>query len=217
MGHKSDFGSETFYDEASSVKWMIYGSNQWISYDDAQSFKRKLQYQSSRCLKGLMIWALDLDTPDFDAMTDLFGEAAMANALGDTSLNTEEKKQLVDELSAYTGQDCYVTVGCTAGARETNELALCAPGYQSVELAHAPWQIDQQRGLQTCAKNSYHHVCCPTNHAPKSCEWVGAPEREVMGCDRGCGPSQFELTTDSYVDFRGSGTCGYGQRSVSSP
>lgn len=65
------------YDEASSVKYMVYGSNQWISYDDEESFECKKKYVFSRCLKGLMIWELGLDTANNDARLGLFGEEAV--------------------------------------------------------------------------------------------------------------------------------------------
>ena len=43
----------------------------------------------------------------------------------------------------------------------------------------------------------------------------GTPERQVFGCDRGCGPSQFELTHDAYIDQFGRRECGFGSKSVS--
>ncbi len=60
---------------------MVYGSNQWISYDKEETFEVKKRYMFSRCLRGLMIWSLVLDTQDHQAMTALFGESAMENAL----------------------------------------------------------------------------------------------------------------------------------------
>lgn len=214
VGHKKEFSSEVFYDKQSSVKWMIYGSNEWISFDDAQSFKKKLEYQSFRCLKGLMIWAFDLDTPDFKAIQGLFGEKAIADAIRDTSLRPKDKRKLVEDLAEFTGQNCYVTPAYTGRGRETDPQATCSPGCKSVELAHAPWQLDQLKGLQKCKEGEWYHVCCPTKYAPINCEWIGAPERNVFGCSRGCGDNQFELTTDSYVDFKGKGLYGYGRKSV---
>jgi chitinase len=215
MSRKGELGSEVFYDEESTVKWMVYGSNQWISFDDAQSFQDKLAYQSSRCLKGLMIWSLDLDSPQFQAMNDLFGEKAMADAVGDTSLSDKDKEDLVDDLAAYTGQNCFVAVGCASGGDKDDAYSTCPSGYTSVALAHDPWQLDYHRPLAQCDKGEFHHVCCPTKHAPKNCEWIGVPERNVFGCERGCGESQFELTTDSYRDPKGNAVCQTGRISVS--
>lgn len=47
---------KTFYEcEATAVKYNVFGSSQWVSYDDAESFQHKLQHLASRCLGGLMI------------------------------------------------------------------------------------------------------------------------------------------------------------------
>jgi chitinase len=34
---------------------MVYAGNQWISFDDAQSFRDKKAFLSKRCLGGLMV------------------------------------------------------------------------------------------------------------------------------------------------------------------
>ncbi|RLL93598.1 hypothetical protein CFD26_101115 [Aspergillus turcosus] len=200
VSKEAQLGSKTFYDEASSVKWMVYGSNQWISYDDEQSFTAKKKYLTSRCLKGLMIWSLDLDTQDHQAMTGLFGEEAMEGALRNTGLDPEEAKQLAFDLSAWTGELCYTTPTCTDGSRgERGPDQVCKKGYTAVEMAHAPVQ-----------KNGDF----PMHAMPQNCEWVGAPERSVFGCHRGCGASQFELNHDTYIDARGRHNCYSGARSL---
>jgi hypothetical protein len=175
MGHKKQLSSHEFYDEKSSVRWMIYGSNQWISWDDAQSFEAKKKFMFSRCLKGLMIWELGLDTADFQALTGLFGEDAVGNALRDTSLNPGEKDQLARDLAAFTGQNCYVTLSCTKGGRSAGSPSgVCGPGYSSVEVAHNPTQMNRhpERGSpEVCSDGQYHHICCPTEAQPRNCGW----------------------------------------------
>jgi len=36
---------------------MVYDANQWISYDDAESFAEKRNFMDTRCIGGVMIWA----------------------------------------------------------------------------------------------------------------------------------------------------------------
>lgn len=43
------------------------------------------------------------------------------------------------------------------------------------------------------------------------------PERQVIGCDGKCGTSQFELTSDAYIDQFGLKECGFGTKSVGFP
>lgn len=69
------------YDEESTVKYEIFAENQWICYDDAQSFHDKKEFLSKRCLGGLMIWALDQDTQNYDALSGLLGNGAVQDGL----------------------------------------------------------------------------------------------------------------------------------------
>ena len=39
-------------DPVAAVKIVTWGGNQWVSYDDAQTLKMKIQYANSKCLGG---------------------------------------------------------------------------------------------------------------------------------------------------------------------
>lgn len=214
-GYKNELGSVTFYDEETSVKYMVYGGNQWISWDDAESFNAKKKFMFKRCLKGLMIWELGLDSAGYGALRALFGDDAVDKGLSDTTLNPEEQAQLAFDLSAYTGQNCYVTQSCTKGGSDNAPDKICgSPEYSSVAVSHNPVQMLTSRYALPCKEGEYHHICCPTKAKPKNCEWLGAPERSAFGCNRGCGPSQFELTTDTFYDQFGEKNCFSGSRSL---
>jgi len=45
-------GATVTMDEAAAVKIVTWNSNQWVSYDDAQTLKMKLDYANLRCLGG---------------------------------------------------------------------------------------------------------------------------------------------------------------------
>ncbi|CAF9915092.1 MAG: hypothetical protein ALECFALPRED_009976 [Alectoria fallacina] len=47
------------WDHTAGVKWITWDSNQWVSYDDADTFQEKKDFASQRCLGGLMVWAMD--------------------------------------------------------------------------------------------------------------------------------------------------------------
>lgn len=207
-------GTETFYDEPSSSRWMVSSLSQFISYEDAQSFAGKVNLIMTRCLKGFAVMSLDYDSQDNQALTALVGEAAMIRSLVTHRLNGEERKRLVDDFAAYTGQNCYVTEMCASGGGDDPPLGKCDPGYMAVETGHFPKQIHEGFTSVECAEGSWHAICCPKSHMPKNCEWRGTPERSSFGCNAGCGDSQYELTTDKYLDPEGKGECYSGERSV---
>ncbi|KAL6237121.1 glycosyl hydrolases family 18-domain-containing protein [Aspergillus navahoensis] len=49
-------------DSDAGVKYMTWNDDQWVSYDDAQTFAMKVNYANKLCLGGTMVWALDLDS-----------------------------------------------------------------------------------------------------------------------------------------------------------
>lgn len=190
---------------------MVYGSNQWISYDDAESFEKKKKFMFSRCLKGLMIWELGLDTANNDALIGLFGEDAVEAGKRDTSLNPEERDKLAFDLSAFTGQNCYVPEGCTNGKTEEGN-STCVKGYSVVELGAS--LVQSYENASNCELGSWKRICCPIKATLKNCEWLGALEVRQTGCTKGCGDSQFELNRDYCVDKECTKACGFGQRSL---
>lgn len=215
-------GSQVFYDEDTSVKYMVHGSNQWISFDDSESFQAKVKFMTSLCLRGLAIWSIDQDTAFFNASAALFGEKALESAVLEDELDERERAALIQDLSAYTGQNCYVTSFCEKAGETSDSSQKCSAGYSSVGLAHNPNGIGEPRGIgfQICDEDSWHHVCCPTRQGPQNCEWVGGANttNAVLAafhlCNGTCGETQFELTRDSSLDFKGEQKCLTGHRSV---
>ncbi|KAF5483009.1 Endochitinase [Colletotrichum siamense] len=51
----SSLDVQTFYDPDRTVLYNVFEGSQWVSYDNAVSFKAKLERLSSRCLSGPMI------------------------------------------------------------------------------------------------------------------------------------------------------------------
>ncbi|GAB7351190.1 hypothetical protein MBLNU459_g1634t2 [Dothideomycetes sp. NU459] len=50
-------------DSQAGIKYITWNSNQWVSYDDEQTFTVKKNFANGLCLGGTMVWALDLDDP----------------------------------------------------------------------------------------------------------------------------------------------------------
>ncbi|KAJ4230943.1 hypothetical protein NW759_002926 [Fusarium solani] len=54
-------GGKVSFDEEAAVKIVTWDEDQWVSWDDAETLKMKMDYANKRCLGGTMVWAIDLD------------------------------------------------------------------------------------------------------------------------------------------------------------
>ena len=46
------------YDKESAVKYVVWDQDQWVSYDDEDTFKQKIDFANKLGLGGLLIWAV---------------------------------------------------------------------------------------------------------------------------------------------------------------
>ena len=46
---------------AGGVEEVVWNGDQWVSFDDAQTFGMKYHYANGKCLGGLMVWAVSTD------------------------------------------------------------------------------------------------------------------------------------------------------------
>ncbi|KAJ6608966.1 hypothetical protein B0H10DRAFT_2066126 [Mycena sp. CBHHK59/15] len=74
------------FDEDAAVKYVVWDTNQWVSYDDSESFAVKMNYANDRCIGGTMIWSMDQDDDSYTALQGLYPGIAAA-AGGDTEKN----------------------------------------------------------------------------------------------------------------------------------
>jgi chitinase len=89
------------HDEKAAVKWITWDNDQWVSFDDDDTFKQKRDFANSRCLGGLMVWAMD--------QIDQTGSNGLGPAPGITKSQKDDVKQIsADEAAGVT---CYST-GC---------------------------------------------------------------------------------------------------------
>ncbi|KAF3172085.1 hypothetical protein TWF106_000530 [Orbilia oligospora] len=188
---KAGAATTEVYDEKKAVKYMTYDEDSWVSYDDDQTFKQKLQQARDNCLGGIMIWAVDLDTPDFTALSNLLG-TDVAGHFGDDDDLT------IDELKGATGEDCYVTETC--GNQKTPPK--CKSGYRVLDYIHEPLngQIPLQR---PCSTNTFRSICCPMRTMPRGCSWTGCDSNQDTACPRG----KFLMATEGYKNREGTEVC----------
>jgi chitinase len=47
-------------DKDAGVQIVVFDNDQWVSYDDSETFKIKLDYANGLCLGGTMVWVSSL-------------------------------------------------------------------------------------------------------------------------------------------------------------
>ncbi|KAF3055152.1 Killer toxin subunits alpha/beta [Daldinia childiae] len=91
------------YDKEAAVKYLAWNTNQWISYDDEETFKDKIEWADSIGFGGSLIWASDLDDYELTAHKALTGKKDIGTAL---SL-AQTQKPFAAEIDASFGSNCY--------------------------------------------------------------------------------------------------------------
>ncbi|KAK6207386.1 hypothetical protein LQW54_007215 [Pestalotiopsis sp. IQ-011] len=58
---ESALAPEVQYDKKAAVKYFSFNGDQWVSYDDAETFKQKRDWANKVGISGSLVWASDLD------------------------------------------------------------------------------------------------------------------------------------------------------------
>lgn len=87
---------DPIWDKDAAVKYVVWGGNSWVSYDDKDTFQQKVEYANNQGLGGLLIWAIDQDTSELDALQGLIYPKTL-NAFVDDTVNDYEYWQSSSE------------------------------------------------------------------------------------------------------------------------
>lgn len=90
------------HDKEAGVKYITWNSDQWVSFDDKDTFAQKKELASKLGLGGYLIWAIDQDDAQMSALSAVLDP----KPLGD--FRTTDKS---DENWTGTNEMCYVS-GC---------------------------------------------------------------------------------------------------------
>ncbi|KAK8082816.1 glycoside hydrolase family 18 protein [Apiospora saccharicola] len=179
----SDNHLQPMWDKQAAVKGIMWDSNQWVSYDDDDTFDQKRKLANSRCLGGTMVWAMD--------QVDQKADNGLAPAPGVTTHDQEERS---DDLQA--GVTCYATdcdQKCKSG---TNEVA---------QMNGQPGKLSTN---DRCKAGKYRRLCCDNGTRMGQCQWRGY--RGVgLTCMGGCDEGETEVVqnTNSHDKKTGDRTC----------
>lgn len=158
------------HDKKAGVKWIHWDNDQWVSYDDDETLMQKREFAASRCLGGMMIWALDQIDQD-------------SSIGGSLSAEEMEEAEAMFQDEAAKGV-CYTTM-CDEKCRTGDH-----------EAAQVRGQPGALSTMARCPKDQVRRVCCSKGTTMGSCKWRGF--RGIgLSCTGGCGDSETEITTNT--------------------
>lgn len=165
-----------YYDKENAVKYITWDQDQWVSYDDKDTYQQKIKFAEEQGLGGLLIWAIDQDTTKLDALAAvLYPEELKArNRLAEDS----------DYWKDSTAEDCYVT---DCGGQ-------CKAGFLEVE--HQP--CGGAKPVTRHSKKADSRLCCPVTSVPDSskCTWRG----EAPSCNGHCQDNEVAIQLNRWGD-----------------
>ena len=169
-------GAKVTKDEDAAVAIVTWDENQWVSYDDTDTLKKKVDYANSKCLGGLMVWAASTD--------DASGTAIQAlNSAAGRDPGLVEKSALFSFPKSATGQ--CVWGDCDAG---------CPSGYQPAKGSGG--KVSGYAGIfNGCDKGKSRYYCCPTGADAPQCTWKGSPKFCGLLSKNRCQDNEVEVTT----------------------
>ena len=142
-----------YHDKEAAVKYITWNQDQWVSFDDHDTFKAKIDFANKLGLGGLLIWAVDQDTDDLDAL-----KAVLAPKTISAFARSADEKSFWEDA---TVPNCYVT-DCGGS---------CNPGFFKIE--NQP--CGGAKAVTRHSKEKDSLLCCPLAGSPdpKDCQWRG--------------------------------------------
>ncbi|KAK8859535.1 glycoside hydrolase [Apiospora arundinis] len=171
-----------------AVKTITWGQNQWVSFDDKETFKLKGDFAKSQCLGGIMVWAISHDD---EAVTNAYG---LAEALGN------ELKVNKNTGVSWAGSLTNRATGSNANpedkfCRWTNCGEECPNGFSQIARDDKRSEVMLDASACSAAGNKGIRLfCCPSSNKP-TCRWRG--HHNTGKCKGGCASGEVEVNSIS--------------------
>ncbi|KAK5011402.1 hypothetical protein LTR28_003418 [Elasticomyces elasticus] len=200
------------WDKTAAVKYFTFSTDQWVSYDDADTLKQKVDWANSVGLSGVLIWASDLDDDKYTAHAGLVGRSVYSNNILQTTKKTLSAPQaVIQDIAGSNGQNCFAYTGkCVALDDFTAMATACGRGFTVVG-----WD-DAGCGTKKCSCNTgwapvtqksgncffgSQQFCCKTPVQFTNCQWRGGSGgQECANAD--CNSDEVEVDRDQFGDSK---------------
>ena len=189
-------GATETLDQTAAVKQVVWDNNQWVSYDDADTFKMKIDYANKKCLGGTMVWAVSTDDADGNAAR------ALSKSTGRQVLAQADTRKAQNSISQCEWGECNKP--CPPGTSAAQRGDKGGKG-NAGKLMYSNRLLNVSDlsliGLYNGCSGpitgggsgrSSRPYCCPSNDVPQ-CEWRGS----APFCNGKCHDDEVEVSSDT--------------------
>jgi len=109
-------GAVRHFDEDRKVPYIVTKNGEWVGYDDAESYKYKLDYLKKMGLRGTIVWAIDLDDmrtyPLLNAMKDALRPDSVEESVSEPEMVAVSSEALItqDTMLLIVVSSIFLTV-----------------------------------------------------------------------------------------------------------
>ncbi|KAH6710830.1 hypothetical protein BKA61DRAFT_737735 [Leptodontidium sp. MPI-SDFR-AT-0119] len=220
-------GARPVHDKTAQINYLVYGGNNWISYDDKTTYQANIDFANKEDLGGLMLWAIDQDNTAHDALngisnldaSDLLqfdedGGASLAHSTDDASTCDKCDRGGVTYCCPVGNKQQYLNI-CTwteCGAKScpdgkpyelTTDLGGSGHGQTNKQCKATEFDSIDRDPIEWEERK----LCCPSKDSfnTKTCGWHNKKE-----CSEACPDNQIELDSD-VAGKDGSYWCSWGR------
>ncbi|KAL6786532.1 putative class V chitinase [Trichoderma sp. SZMC 28012] len=171
-----------------AVKVLTYNTDQWVAFDDEETLGLKLNFAKSKCLGGVMVWAVSHDTEN----------ATYSTALG--KLAQRSTTSLIN-IGIDNGVHQYERVQNHPQCKWSNCGEGCPSGWSPIQRSdpdarNGEIMIDDQG----CEGQGSHYLCCPVEDGLPTCGWYGFNNGD---CSPSCPTDYVEIGSNNMYCRKG--------------
>ncbi|KAH8175187.1 glycosyl hydrolases family 18 domain-containing protein [Sarocladium implicatum] len=171
--------------EDAAVKTVSW-DNQWVSFDDAETWRLKANRAKSQCITGFMVWAMSHDdnkSTNGKALNEALGrKIPEVPEIGPGPGSTPEVVSVAPSLCRWTScfEDC--PSGFKAVKRDGDDEVMF-DSKNCLQRVNNLMQVEVGRGMMKW--------CCPSNQPQPTCTWRG--HQNSGKCRPGCESDEVEV------------------------
>lgn len=168
-------------DKEAAVKILTFDSNQWVAFDDEDTFKMKADFAREQCMSGIMVWAVSQDVAD----------GKYSKAIGKVA---DRKFRSIPAMFMEEGDGLIETSKAHPQCKWTNCGESCPSGWIRMMRKDKEARKDEYMVDGSHCSNGVHELCCPPDDGLPTCGWY---QHNNGKCDQACPSGAIEIGSHS--------------------